>query len=81
MKSHENYEKRSLNMEFNYTSSNTLFNIALALKDERVKQIVNTRTLSGLTFIKDYLPDGTPCWRLPTEEEMKQYKEKTKDEI
>lgn len=48
-------------MEFNYTSSNTLFNVALALKDKRVKQIVNTRTLSGLTFIKDYLPDGTPC--------------------
>ena len=35
----------------------------------------------GLMFIKDYLPDGTPCWRLPTEEEMKQYKEKRKHEI
>jgi hypothetical protein len=82
MISHENYEKRSLNMEFNYTSDNTLFNIALALKDERVKQVVNTRTLSGLTFIKDYLPDGTPCWRLPTQEEINEFnKEKTKDEI
>ena len=61
-------------MEFNYTSNNTLFNVALALKDKRVKQVVNTRTLSGLTFIKDYLPDGTPCWRLPTEEEIKHRK-------
>ena len=67
-------------MEFNYTND-TLFNVALALKDKRAKLIINTRTLSGLTFVKDYLPDGTPCWRLPTEEEMKKYKEKKKYEI
>ena len=28
-------------MEFNYTSDNTLFNIALALKDKRVRQAIN----------------------------------------
>lgn len=69
-------------MEFNYTSSNTLFNVALALKDKRVKQIVNAMSLKGLTFVKDHLPDGTPCWRLPTQEEINKFnKEKTKDEI
>ena len=68
-------------MEFNYTSSNALFNIALALKDKRVKLIINTRCLKGLTFVKDYLPDGTPCWRLPTQEEINEfYKENKKYE-
>ena len=60
-------------MEYNYTSSNTLFNVALALKDKRVKQIVNAMSLKGLTFEKDYLPDGTPCWRLPTQEEINEF--------
>ena len=57
-------------------------NIALALKDKRVKLIINTRCLKGLTFVKDYLPDGTPCWRQPTREEINEFnKEKTKNEI
>ena len=55
-------------MEFNYTTSNTLFNVALALKDKRVTKIINAKSVNGLTFIKDYLPDGTPCWRLPKKE-------------
>lgn len=68
-------------MGFKYTN-NTLFNIALALKDKRIKQIVNPVQLDGLTFVKDYLPNGTPCWRLPTQEEINEFKkEKTKNEI
>lgn len=69
-------------MEFNYTTSDTLFNVALALKDKRITKIINAKSVNGLTFIKDYLPDGTPCWRLPTKEERNDfYKEKNKNEI
>ena len=69
-------------MEFNYTTSNTLFNVALALKDKRVTKIINAKSVNGLTFIKDYLPDGTPCWRLPKKEEINGFnKEKNKNEI
>lgn len=35
-----------------------------------------------LLLVKDHLPDGTPCWRKPTQEEINEFnKEKTKDEI
>lgn len=80
MISHENYEKRSLNMEFNYNSNTPAYNIYKALQDETVHSV----SLGGFGLIlkKDYLPDGTPCWRLPTQEEINEFnKEKTKDEI
>lgn len=36
----------------------------------------------GLIFVKDFLPDGTPCWRQPTREETMQFeKERNKNEI
>lgn len=69
-------------MGFNYTTSDILFNVALALKDKRIKKIINAKSVNGLTFIKDYLPDDTPCWRLPTkEEEMIFIRRKNKNEI
>ena len=36
----------------------------------------------GLMFVKDYLPDGTPCWRQPTKEDREKFeKEKEQNEI
>ena len=36
----------------------------------------------GLMFVKDYLPDGTPCWRQPTKEDREKFeKEKKQNEI
>lgn len=58
MISHENYEKRSLNMEFKYTES-VLYNITLALSDDRVKCIVHIPTQT-LMLVKDFM-HGAPC--------------------
>ena len=58
MISHENYEKRSLNMEFKYTD-NVLYNITLALADDRVRCIVHSPT-NTLMLVKDSM-HGAPC--------------------
>ena len=58
MKSHEKYEKRSLNMEFKYTD-NVLYNITLALADDRVRCIVHIPTQT-LMLVKDFM-HGAPC--------------------
>jgi hypothetical protein len=80
MTSHENYEKRSLNME--YSSSGILISLQKALENPDVMRVADNYTIQKLIFVKDYLPDGTPCWRLPTQEEINEFnKEKTKDEI
>lgn len=78
MISHENYEKRSLNMEYN----DTLISLQKALENPDINKVANIRAIQKLTFVKDYLPDGTPCWRLPTKKEINEFnKEKTKNEI
>jgi hypothetical protein len=80
MISHENYERRSLNME--YSVSHVLIDLQKTLADPDIKRVANSRAIQQLAFVKDYLPDGTPCWRLPTQEEINEFnKEKTKDEI
>ena len=71
MISHENYEKRSLNMEFNV--SYILMDLQKALENPDIKRVANSRAIQKLTFVKDYLPDGTPCWRLPTKEEINEF--------
>ena len=76
MISHENYEKRSLNMEYN-RSLIALYN---STNDKNVLQVYLMGV--GLLFMKDHLPDGTPCWRQPTQEEREYFeKEKTKSGI
>lgn len=53
-----------------------------ALTNPEIKKVIVGCATQKLSFVKDYLPDGTPCWRLPTEEEINDLnKEKTKDEI
>lgn len=65
-----------------YSVSDLLIDLQKALEDPDIKRVVNSRAIQKLTFVKDYLPDGTPCWRLPTQEEINEFnKEKTKDEI
>ena len=58
MTSHENYEKRSLNMEFKYTE-NVLYNITLALADDRIRCIAHSPTQT-LMLVKDSR-HGAPC--------------------
>lgn len=78
MISHENYEKRSLNMEFKY-GENVLYNITLALADDRVKCIVHSPT-NTLMLVKDSM-NGAPCWRRPNKKELKTFEENKKHEI
>lgn len=53
-----------------------------ALTNPKVEKVVVGCATQKPTFVKDYLPDGAPCWRLPTQEEINEFnKEKTKDEI
>ena len=59
MISHENYEKRSLNME--YSISDFLIDLQKALEDPDITRVVNNYATQKLAFVKDYLPDGTPC--------------------
>ena len=68
MTSHENYEKRSLNMEFNMRVMKAMYD---GLTDRNTDRIYLCGV--GLMFVKDYLPDGTPCWRQPTKEEREQF--------
>ena len=56
MTSHENYEKRSLNMESNRRTIVAIYN---ATTDKNVMHIYLMGL--GLIFVKDFLPDGTPC--------------------
>ena len=55
MISHENYEKRSLNME----SSRVLMAMYNCTTDKNVTMMYLCGV--GVVFVKDYLPDGTPC--------------------
>ena len=80
MISHENYEKRSLNMEFNV--SYIIKDLQDALERQDIKRVVNSAAVHKLAFIKDYLPDGTPCWRLPPKEEQNNWRRRdTEHEI
>lgn len=68
-------------MEFKYTD-NVLYNITLALADDRVRCIVHTPTQT-LMLVKDFM-HGAPCWRRPNKKELKTFKEnkeKRKHEI
>lgn len=65
-----------------YSASRVLISLQKALENPDVKRVADSRAIQKLTFVKDYLPDGTPCWRKPTQEEINEFnKEKSKDEI
>ena len=65
-----------------YSVSRVLIDLQKALENPDITRVVNIYAIQKWTFVKDYLPDGTPCWRLPTQEEINEFnKEKTKDEI
>ena len=66
-----NYEKRSLNME--YSESDILMRLQKGLENSDMWAVVNFDTTDRLAFVKDYLSDGTPCWRLPTQEEKNKF--------
>lgn len=54
MISHENYEKRSLNMDYNYA----FYSIIRHLTNDKCMYVCHANLLY---LIKDHLPDGTPC--------------------
>lgn len=65
-----------------YSASRILISLQKALENPDIKRVADIHAIQKWAFVKDYLPDGTPCWRLPTEEEINDLnKEKTKDEI
>ena len=69
MKYHEIYEKRNLNMEYNDTELDSIKMLIQATTMPEITQAVGGMS-PRLIFVKDFLPDGTPCWRLPTEQEQ-----------
>ena len=50
-----------------YNIPDFIVNLQEGLKNSDMWGVVN---IYELALIKDYLPDGTPCWRLPTQEEI-----------
>ena len=64
-------------MEFKY-GENVLYNITLALADDRVKCIVHSPT-NTLMLVKDSM-NGARCWRRPNKKELKTLKENKKYE-
>ena len=55
-----------------YNIPDFIVNLQEGLKNSDMWGVVN---IHELAFIKDYLPDGTPCWRLPTQEEINKFDE------
>ena len=58
-------------MEFNI--SDFIVTLQKSLENSDMWAVVNFDTTDRLAFVKDYLSDGTPCWRLPTEEEINKF--------
>lgn len=62
-----------------YNIFELLKDLRKALEDPSITRVVHSFFAHKIIFVKDYLPDGTPCWRLPTEDEINDFKkEKTK---
>lgn len=65
-----------------YSPSRVLIDLQKALENPDITRVADIHAIQKWAFVKDYLPDGAPCWRLPTEEEIDEFnKEKTKDEV
>ena len=66
-----------------YSESDILIRLQKGLENSDMWAVVNLDTTDRLAFVKDHLPDGTPCWRLPTQEEINKFdkEEETKYEI
>ena len=56
-----------------YSESDILIRLQKGLENPDMWAVVNFDTTDRLSFVKDYLPNGTPCWRLPTQEEINKF--------
>jgi hypothetical protein len=61
-----------------YNTACTIIALREALTNPEVKKVVIGCATQKLSFIKDYLPDGTPCWRQPTQGEIDNYNKESK---
>ena len=59
-----------------YSESDFVVTLQKGLENSDMWAVVNFDTTDRLAFVKDYLPDGTPCWRLPTQEEINKFDNK-----
>lgn len=73
MKSHEKYEKRSLNMESKKIVGDTIRGLAVLLGEEKAGWILTPDT-EQLYLVKDYM-HGAPVWRNPTQKDLKMFKQ------
>ena len=65
-----------------YSILDLLEDLKRGLKDPNITRVVHSFFTQKLIFVKDYLPDRTPVWRLATEDEINDFnKEKFNDEI
>lgn len=56
-----------------YSELDILIKLQKGLENSDMRAVVNFDTTDRLAFVKDHLPDGTPCWRLPTQEEINKF--------
>lgn len=73
MISHENYEKRSLNMESNKIVGDTIRSLSVLLGDKKAGGILTPDT-KQLYLVKDYM-HGEPVWRAPNKKDLQMFEE------